>query len=170
MADPLTFKYGKLIFGEGNREWNYESVKKLARAYFPAFETLSSTTQLVEDWYEDFGNEPIREFHDHPHPYTLLGFLEMLRTYDPLRFWSNEKHRFRFPTLYCVNLVTLAYVSTSTMPDSFFVDSSEADNDESPVLFEASMLVRRSLQASVASERLKVFAEKPNAPGTVVEY
>ena len=113
MVDPVMVKYGELVFGKGSGEWNYPAIQTHVASCVARFDTgpSPSTATVSADAISD-DSLPV------PTDTTMLKeFVEVFEKYNPLECWSMADMQTRYPALFRINLVTLAYCANAGVVD-----------------------------------------------------
>ena len=144
MVDPVLIKYGEVVFGKGNGEWNFDNLQTHVGSCVSRFDAptaaSSTTTAPISAQYAD---EKLIK----PEDETLLKeFIEILDKYNPLEYWSSAETQKKFPSLFRANLVTLGYSSLSTVVDPALGRKRMVEN---PLLRQAAFVVRQATKAQL---------------------
>jgi len=137
MVDPVMVKYGEFVFGKGNGEWNYHAIQQHVASCVARFDTGPSSTSgsVSADLISD-DSLPV------PTDTTILKeFAEVFEKYNPLECWSNDEMQKRYPALFRINLVTLAYSANSAVVDPSLAKKRMI---ESSALRQAAFVVRQA--------------------------
>jgi hypothetical protein len=190
---PVMKAFAKKVCGDGDGMFNFAAMKKEVATFVNRFQM--ATTESTEAAFRVEERQPtideevdsdagdicerkeceLSEFLKFPeqsveHLMNKLNsfrtFTELFEGFDPLAYWSNAKHRSRFPAVYDANMITLAYQSSSAFQESLFSTSGLTLTDvrnrlyESPMLAEAVVTLRHSFAREIAQKRRQLKAQR----------
>lgn len=141
MVDPVMVKYGEIVFGKGGGEWNFHAIQTHVASCVARFDTSTATTTSISA--DLISDDKLLVPTDTS---MLKEFAEVYEKYNPLEWWSYHDVQLRYPALYRINLVTLAYSANAAV-----VDPSAAKKKmiESTALRQAAFVLRQAGRAQL---------------------
>ena len=136
MVDPVMVKYGEFVFGKGSGDWNFDLIQNHVSLCVSKFDTTITTSTSTSTTESEAANVPVPTDAS-----SLKEFIEVFEKYNPLEYWSNDTMQKKFPGLFRVNLVTLAYSSNSAVVDPSLTKRRTA---EGPVLRNSAFIIRQA--------------------------
>jgi hypothetical protein len=145
MVDPVMVKYGEFVFGKGSGEWNFDSIQSHVGTCVSRIDASNASTTTTSANTESLTEETVPVPSD---PSMLKEFVEIFDKYNPVEYWSNDDMQKKFPGLFRVNLITLAYSANSAVVDPSLARKRMV---EAPALRQAAFVVRQAGKSQLDS-------------------
>jgi hypothetical protein len=178
-TDPFMKEYIPLVFCEGPLAFNMPAISATVKRIINNFTEARSpeehkadsaqsikvvqkpALQMVIRGVDELGMWLSTQFmqgNDISEAATLKGFVDLLEKHDPLNFWSQSHLQTQFPKIYSVNLVTLAYHSSSAYAETLFSSSGILLTKQRNRLYESPLMLEAVtiLKVHYTSEKMKI--------------